>query len=200
MLTKISVSDPSALPVPLETVKQHLRVDHDDEDEVITDLIRAAAEKVEHGSGHALQEAEWEFTADCWPHYWREPIKIPLKPVRDVIDLAYLDTLGIEQAVASTDWYWRRTDEGAEIRLVSGFSGPALYDRPGSVIARLTAGYEDNGASGSGDDPALTMPLALKLAVIMDVKAHYDPPENGTDLEYQRQATQSLIAAERVYR
>ena len=196
MLRKLT--SPNSPPVSVGRVKEGLRIDHNDEDARIERLIKGAVNVVEHETGRAVAQSDWEFTADCW--FTGYTLRIPLAPVRDVMEVAYLDQLGAEQTVAVENWYWRKTEEGAEVHFVSTFSAPQLYDRPGSIIVRFQAGYEEAGVSGSGDDPELAMPLDIEQRIILEVARWFDPPMDAAQIEYMDRATKSLSAVSRIYR
>lgn len=179
MLRKIAVSTISPT-IPIERVKQRLIIDHDDWDQDIEALIRAASDVVERETGRVLQPSTWELRTDCWPGYCY-PLRLDIAPIRDVLSVKYLDDDGLEQTVLSSNWYWDRTSAGADLRFITGYSFPLLYNRPGSVRVRVFAGYDDQEASGSGDDPELTLPPIIEMAVLFLVGAWMENRESVID-------------------
>lgn len=166
----------SALPVSLDDAKAWLRVDHNDEDELITRLVYGAVAATEDRTGRILAPSSWEWQADRWDRWFA----IPAFPIRDVTSVVYLDEDGTEQTLDAADWYWHRTAEGAEVRFVSTWSSPTLYDRPRSVRVRFDAGYDDPTASGSGDDPDLVLPENAKMALRFLIAHWYANRESVT--------------------
>src|SRR5690606_8898562 len=66
-MTLIRTAGPAVEPVTLAGMKEHLRVTHDSEDALITDLIKAAREEVERSTSLALIEQTWRLSLDGWP-------------------------------------------------------------------------------------------------------------------------------------
>lgn len=180
MLSKISVGNPISLPVDLERAKQRLHIETNDYDIDLNSLLLAATAAVEHHTGRALFPSVWEWRRDCWPGCY--PIEIPLAPIRDVTEVAYLDDLNDEQTVDDANWDWRRTPSGAELWFTSGYSYPTLYDQRGRdrVIVRVSAGYDDPTASGAGDDPELEIDPRLEMAVLFLVSTWFERREHAS--------------------
>ncbi|MCH8347366.1 MAG: phage head-tail connector protein [Proteobacteria bacterium] len=61
------VTAPSVEPVTLAEAKEHLKIDHADEDTYITNLITAARRFCEKYTRLALIEQTWKWTFDHWP-------------------------------------------------------------------------------------------------------------------------------------
>ena len=61
------LTPPGAEPVSLGQAKAWLRVSHADEDELITDLLRASRERVEAFTGRALIQRQYRESLDDWP-------------------------------------------------------------------------------------------------------------------------------------
>lgn len=205
MLRKITASE--SLVVSVERAKLRLRVDENEDeedgfdDEDLELLIQAATGVVEKSTGRTLRPTSFELRTDEWPGV--APICLPAYPIRDVEEVVYLDEAGSEQPVDADDWYWDLTEEGGDLRLVDTFSGPALYDRPGSVRVRFSAGYDVSGESGSGDDPELRLTAEVELAVLFLVAHWYASrePVNVGNVVAKVPDTFELIAAQlRIYR
>lgn len=160
----IRLSRPDALFLSLEDVKAHVIIDSDDDDELVKGYIRAATRLAEDRTGRIFLATDFEFRADCW----REPIVIPAAPVREVVELAYLDEGHVERTVPPADWYYVITAEGAEVRFADSFSSPVLSDRPQAVRVRFSAGFDEPDTSGSGDDPELKQdPMDRQIVMIL---------------------------------
>ena len=56
---------PGAEPVTLAEAKDHLRLQHASEDELLAGLIRAAREDVERATGMALIDQTWRLALDA---------------------------------------------------------------------------------------------------------------------------------------
>ena len=63
----IRIAAPASEPLALADAKAHCRVDHTDDDALITALIVAAREQAEHETGRALVTQTWELVHDAFP-------------------------------------------------------------------------------------------------------------------------------------
>lgn len=81
-MTAFRTTGPDAEPVTLAEAKAHLRLQHDSEDELITDLIRAAREEVERATGLALLTQTWRKVLDALPS--DQIVRLTPWPVREV--------------------------------------------------------------------------------------------------------------------
>lgn len=113
----ISVVTPGAASLTLEEAKAHLRVDHDDDDEVIAGHIAAAMDHFDGWGGvlgFACEEQSLEMTADGFPS---GVARLPLGPVTAIEAITYDDASGVEQTL-SVDAY---TLLGSAVDAVSGW-------------------------------------------------------------------------------
>jgi len=195
----IRQSRPDALFVSLEDVKAHVIVDTDDDDELIKGYIRAATRLAEDRTGRIFLPTDFEYRTDCW----REPIVIPAAPVREIVELAYLDDSQAEHTVSPSDWYYVLTTEGAEVRFADSFSSPVLSDRPQAVRVRFSAGFDEPDTSGSGDDPELKQdPMDRQIVMILVANWYQsrEPVVLGDTVIAVPFSAQSLIEIRRIFR
>lgn len=147
-------AEPGAEPITLAEAKLHLRVDHADEDGLISGLISVARRTCEDRLERTLITTPWRLAATHFPPSGR--LFLSMGPVQAVSSVQYLDTSGDLQTLAGADW------QLAEGLLMPAFnkSWPSTLCQPGAVRVEYTAGYGDAG----GDVPA---PIRhwLKLAI-----------------------------------
>jgi uncharacterized phiE125 gp8 family phage protein len=91
-LTRVDALDGETI-LPLADAKLHLRVTHDDEDDLIASLRNAAVGHVERVSGVALAPGEWLWTMTRFPPW----VDLPMQPVSALGDVTYLDSVGATQ-------------------------------------------------------------------------------------------------------
>ena len=146
--------DPVApLPVDLEEAKAFLRVEHDDEDVVITSLVTVATAALTSRLGRCLVAQAWRFRVERPSAV----ISLPLPPVLAITRVAYLDALDAEVAAAAGNY--RVTGVG---------------DLEGARIARAGASSWWGSATvvdftaGLAADPG-SVPQPLKTAILMHV-------------------------------
>lgn len=158
--------------LPLDAAKQHIRVLHDDEDDLIEALRDAALTMVEQYTGLVLgprtgaDALMWR--AECLPV--SGPVSLGCRPVRSVVSVGYLDSAGDEQT-ADADGF-RVVGQGS-ISPKAGASWPAGVS--GGVVVTFAAGLE------AGAVPAPLIHAAkMFLATLYD---HRETVITGTIVE-----------------
>lgn len=176
----VLITPPAVDPVPLAEAKLYLRIDHDDEDELIRRLVSAATHLVEAASGRALIDRTWRVILAGWPASGR--LRLPISPVRDVLALRTrsvdgqptplpVGAVGIE-AASDPPALWLRQPlptsgfgpEEIEIDLLAGY-GPAPEQTPQGLrlaVLRLAAGWFEN-RGDAGGEPARLPPAIMAL-------------------------------------
>jgi uncharacterized phiE125 gp8 family phage protein len=150
-------------PVTLAEAKEHLRVDHTDEDSSIWTMISAATVYVENYTGLSLiartVEARYEKLGNL------------LLPSSPIISITSITT---SEGVMETTVYDLVKGKPPHITLKKDQRWPVVDDR--SIYVRYVAGYEDSGASPQ--DLADNIPTPLKQSVLLMVGNMYENREN----------------------
>lgn len=148
------ITAPAAEPVTVADAKLHLRVDHNDDDAVITAQIAVARDHVERETGTQLITQTVEASADDWANL----ANLPFAPVQSVT-ITYVDTAGDSQTLSTNVYEARLFGLDSSIVLKSGQAWPSV--QAGSLITvRAVAGYGD---AGSNVPQALVHALKLIL-------------------------------------
>jgi uncharacterized phiE125 gp8 family phage protein len=178
--------------VDLEDVKDHLRVDHGDDDAQIQALIMAAITEFEDPNlgwlGRSITQRGLELRLDGFSVC----LGLRCGPLVDEddadIEIAYDDVDGVEQILPRSSY--RLLDAASaspRIMLQPGASWPATRAVPQCVRVRYTAGYP-------ADDPRLA---PFKAAVKLHVEMIYD---GDVDRQDKLRATiNALLQPYRVY-
>lgn len=147
--------------VSLTRAKQHLRVEHDDEDELIGAYLAAAVEQVEAMTDKRLTPKVERQVAAGFPA--AGGIRLHRGPVSEVIAIAYDPSTGSGQVVDEEELADFRLVEGvpAQVLPAAGAAFPATFAGAGTVRIDYLAGY----APGE-------MPRGLETAVLL-LTAHY---------------------------
>jgi uncharacterized phiE125 gp8 family phage protein len=184
MLAPVRTIAPAETPVSLAEAKAHLRVEHSDDDALITGLIAAATDHLDGWSGvlgRCLVTQTWrqDFAgfADC--------LRLPLGPVASITSVTYLDGDNAEQTLPDTDYQLLTDALGALVALAPGRSWPATCARPDAVSVTFVAG-------SAADD----VPPALKVAIMLLVGHWYERREaiDGNTLAELPFSVSALIA------
>lgn len=149
---------PTATPIGTTEAKAHLRVDHSDEDDLITALVQAATAHLDGYTGilgRALVTQTWAQKIDDFPTV----IRLPLAPVQSVTSITYYDGANASQTLDSASYHLASDAAGAYIALNEGYGWPGVYNRPDAVTVTFVAGY------GAAADVPSAIKAVIKLLV-----------------------------------
>jgi len=170
------------MPVSLAEAKAHLRVDHDDQDDLITAQIKAATAYLDGWSGilgRALVTQTWR--QDLAGFAARMPL--PLSPVSAVVSVSFFDTSNVQQILDAGVYDLFADARGAYVARRSGQSWPATFRRADAVSIIFTAGY---GAAADVPEP-------IRQAILLIVQRLFDGADTSIDVAIDR-TVQALIA------
>ena len=132
-----AVAAPTVEPITLTQAKAHLRVDHSDDDSVITAMSKAARAHIEAACGVRFA-ARTGVIIKC--DSFEDMARLPESPVTSITSISYLDTTGASQTLAGTVYELRAEGLEAGVVLKNGQTWPAT--QPGSRITVTAAiGY-----------------------------------------------------------
>ena len=158
-MTLFPTAPPAAEAVTLAEAKAHLRVDGNDEDALIAQLITVAREHLERETARVLISRPFRLCLDDWPA--DGVIRIGCGPVREVTGVTVYDDKGNATAVPLAD------------HLLDGEARPArlwLRDTPAALQA--LNGIEIDFVAGFGASGA-DVPDTLKRAMLLHVAAMF---------------------------
>jgi uncharacterized phiE125 gp8 family phage protein len=181
------VTAPGKETVLLSHAKAWLRVEHTDDDTLITGLIASARVRAESETARAFITQTWDLKLDAFS----DSIPLPLPPVQSVTSIKYIDTDGAEQSF--TDFVLTQCKGITYIVLAYEKSWPAIRSVPDAITIRFVAGY--------GDDPG-DVPEPIKSAIKVTVADYYENRESiviGTSaVEINSIAAKNLLSFYRV--
>ncbi len=161
------VTPPAIEPVSVDEAKLRLRIDHDDEDAMLGDLIAATRERVERLLGQALITRRVREVRDGW-RLGGEPcpsvIRLALGPVSQLHEISTVDASGAEALAPLSDFILDAASVPGRIALADGASWPPT----GQVIMAVAIEYD----AGYGGDPA-DCPGPLREAILALVAESY---------------------------
>jgi uncharacterized phiE125 gp8 family phage protein len=155
------ITPPSAQPVTLAEAKAQVRVDHSDEDALITRLTAAATSYLDGRTGilgRCLVTQTWELTLDAFPD---GEIELPLGPVANVVSVTYVGTAGTTQTLASSNYYF--DDASLSQWVVPVADWPDTKDVANAVTVRFIAGTA-----------AASVPEAIRHAILLLIGHWYE--------------------------
>lgn len=134
------VTPPTQEPVTLAQAKLHCKVEVTQDDERLTDWIRAAREAAEGETWRALLTQEWRWSVDRFPAadaIWL----LPKGQLQAVVSLKYFDATGTLVTLPATEYVVDADSEPARLRLAYGKSWPATYDILNAVQLTFRCGW-----------------------------------------------------------
>lgn len=160
------ITAPATEPVSLAEAKTHLRVTSSDDDTLITALIAAARDAVEHELQRSLITQTWEKALDMFP----DAIELPHPPVQSITSLKYLDVDGVEQTLSSASYTLDTASDSAPAWLTPayGYGWPDTYEEVNAVKVRYVAGWAD----------ATAVPQPIKQWMLLNIGHWYENRES----------------------
>lgn len=162
------IDAPATTPVTLAEVKSQLRVDHSDDDTLLTRLINVAVAytDVKGALGQALITQKWGQWIGPTP---AQTISLILGPVQAVTAVKYYDTDGVLQTDTLTNYEVFGTEFASTISPKTGFNWPTTQNRADAIRIEYTIGY---------GDATTDVPETLRHALLLLVGHWYDNREN----------------------
>lgn len=153
---------PAKLPVTLQEAKDHLRVDHNDEDSLIELYLKAACNHIERViCKRAFVIQTLELVLDSWPIY---EIKLPRPPLQEVLSVKYTDADGVEHTIDPGEYIVDKDSEPGRIVPIDGWTACPLYP-VNAIKIQYKAGYPPGGEGG--DDLTANIPADLINAILL---------------------------------
>lgn len=156
------VTPPADEPISLEYAKTFLRVDTDDDDALITDLIRSARIRVEGMIGGALITRAQRFTS---ARVRGRGVFINHHPVSGITAIRVLDDVGaaVDVPLGSVSINLRCQPPAVSLKSHSSWQG--VMSGAAAIEVDLTAGFGD-----TADD----IPMPLRQAVMLVLAQSYE--------------------------
>lgn len=168
------ITPPTVEPVSLERAKIHLRIDHDNEDLLITGNIVAAREYTEAYCNKRWLTQQLRMTLPTFPYDTNYPnygtIRLPVEPVTSIDLVSYYSQSGVLTTLSSTLYQALLAYTPPEVRTAPLVHWPfTQLDRGDAVRIDFTVGYAT----------AAAVPEAVKSAILLCL-GHWDE-ERGNE-------------------
>jgi uncharacterized phiE125 gp8 family phage protein len=168
------ITPPASDVVSLEEMKEQLRIDFDDDNDLIEALTDAVTQHLDGRDGElgrALLDQTWELRMAWFPRV----VLLPLPPLIEVEAVEYLDDVGARQTFDTARYLVTGAGGRGKVYLAPNQCWPVLpFARPESAIVRFRAGYLDGGVS----PPEANVPAPIKAAIKMMTATLYQNREH----------------------
>ena len=164
-MTPEIITAPTVEPITLAEAKAQCRVDHNDEDALISIYISAAREQCEHLINRSIPLQTLEIYLDAFPS---GDILLPRSPVVEVESVKYIDVNGTEQTLPTNQYYTENKGSPAWILRAQNSEFPQTSEVANAVTVRYVAGYA-------------VVPSAIKQWIQLAVGAMYAHREHITE-------------------
>lgn len=139
------VAAPATEPLSLAEAKAHLKLDADDENDLIATLVVAAREYVETHTHRALITQTWDLQLMGFPWALGGFLELPKPPCLSVTSVTYVDTNGVTQTWDPT-LYTVDNPQGPKARMARIVPAyfqifPVTRQVPNAAVVRFVAGY-----------------------------------------------------------
>lgn len=149
-------------PIEIDELRQHLRLEHNEEDSYLNLLIPAARSTAEQFIDGIIASREFEYLLDNFT----DCIELPLRPIAiDSISITYTDDNGDSQTVTSFDTL--STAYSVFVKPDYGELWPSIETGKDKVTIRFEAGFSE-------------VPPDIKHAILMLAGTLYDQREDHT--------------------
>jgi uncharacterized phiE125 gp8 family phage protein len=182
------VTDATEEPVSLDELKDHLRLDIDDDDAYLAGCVTAARQWVEGQTKRNILVKTWDYSIDYeWP--WSgssHRIELPLNPVKsiagtspEVFSITYVDTDGVSQTLAQSQYTLVNRSHHSYIVPAYDVEWPDVRCVPNAITVRFQSGDGDN------------IPQQLHRAIMVLAGYFYEVRETASNVPM---AVESLIS------
>lgn len=165
------ITAPAGEPLSLSETKLYLRVDHDDEDTLISDLIVAARMTAEDWLRRSLMSQAWKLVYD---DYLPEIVQLPMGPVNDITSVTVLNRDATSQSVSSSTYYLNAAMNClifdspvlgfmVELAYTTGYGDADVVPAPikQGLLSHIAALYDNRGEDGAMTLPEQTLRLYM---------------------------------------
>lgn len=164
------VTGPAAASLTLAEVKAQLRIDSDDQDTLLTNLIHKVESHVD-GKGD-LGRA---MITQTWAQYeCQSPgcVRLRMTPVQSLTSVEYYDSAGTLQTATLSDFELWRDGDYRICKPKDGAQWPTAAKRPDAIKITYVAGF---------GDAIEDVPESVRGAMLMLVAHWYEHPEAATE-------------------
>ena len=164
------VTAPATASLTLAEVKAQLRIDSDDEDTLLTNLIHAAEAHVD-----GLGDLGRAMITQTWAQYENQApgwVRLRMTPVQALATVEYYDADGTLQTATLADFELWRDGDFMLCKPKDGAQWPGADTRPDAIKISYTVGF---------GDASTDIPESIRQAMLMLIAHLYENRESATE-------------------
>ena len=174
------IDGPAGEPVTLSEMKTWLRLDGDEEDDLVMALVTAARLTIEASMRRFMMAQTWRLTLDAWPPGGM--LRLPLAPVRSLVAARVRTGEGVTVSVPAASLRLRAGDDPPTLRIAGPVPLPGPAD--GGIEIDLSVGYGLTAAE---------VPAPLRQAVRVLATRWFENRGDGIDPQLQELPRDILV-------
>lgn len=155
------IQSPTHEPISLQEAKDALRILHNDDDDLIQELIIASRQRAEDITNRQIMPAVYELYSEQWI------TKLPKNPILRIGEIAYLNENNEYQYLESTHYYWHEEHGVGSIEYIQL---PVLQSHKKAFRVTFECGYE-------------TVPVSIKRWLCAKVAELYDQEKPNINID-----------------
>lgn len=156
------ITPPAALAVSLDAARTSARVDGEEHDAELRQVVEQYTREAEHETGRAFVEQGYRLTLDAFP----AAIRLDKPPILTIVHVKFYDADGVQRTLDPQDYLLDAESEPGFVVPAPGRAWPATQARVNAVEVVYTCGY--------GADDAAVPPNA-KGYILGKVSEHFAP-------------------------
>ncbi|MCJ7564821.1 MAG: hypothetical protein MUP52_09565 [Candidatus Aminicenantes bacterium] len=165
------ISPPGNLPVTVAEIKQHLRIEIDEDDQDVELKIKAVVASLDPPNGRLGRTLITQTLRFSLPGYPARTIPLPYPPLQSVSSVRYVNSSEVETTISASDYILVNDQEPAILVLKSTVSWPTDLSENDPYPFKI------NFVAGYGDEPE-DIPEDIRLGIMMEVGDYYLQREN----------------------
>lgn len=154
MISHVLLSQPTVEPITLEEIKAHCRVEHEQDDILISALITAARQWCEHYTRRAFINQTWDLAISTVPE--KRYINLPRAPLSSVTAVQLFNERDELKTWSADQYYSDVIHTPGRVVLRDDATWPSQQRCSNGMVVTYVAGYGPDGSF---------VPEAIKLAI-----------------------------------
>lgn len=161
----VDTEDHRTLPVSIDDLKEHVRVEHVEQERLLLTKIMAATDEAERYLNTSIIRRSYTLVLSSFPSASTSGIQLMNAPATAIASIVYYDADGVEQTLAADQYYLLQANAFPTVYLIPDAQWPTTQVRENAVTVTYTAGFAAKQSA---------VPAAIREAIIIRAASRYD--------------------------